>query len=176
MCPNLCWLLLSMWLKNVFTWNIITRWNCKIITTCMLVGNLKVCYCALDNPLVDVVIKSNCIETIPRINEEFLFYFHWENHLFNIQMFYVVNLHRFFSFIPIDKFLVIDNCKKIHSPLLHELINLSYVYLKFCTWLFCVWPWFKYSQNCFFVHALSFVTKKKRKLWKRSLFLVIFLQ
>jgi hypothetical protein len=94
----------------------------------MLVGNLKVCYCALDNPSIDVVIKSNCIETIPRVTEVPLD-LHWENHFSIIQMFYVVvNLHRSFSFIPIGEFLVTHNCEKIHSPLLHELlICLTYI-------------------------------------------------
>jgi hypothetical protein len=102
-------------------------------------------------------------------------------------MFCIINLHRSFSFIPIGKFLVIDNCKKIHSPLLHELINLFYVYLKFCKYasqdnwtpnilslylldffFLCCGLWFKYSQICFFVHALSFVTQKKKNYEKRA--------
>jgi hypothetical protein len=126
-------------MKHVFTWNITTRWQALLLqklqnnSTCMIVYNLKVCYYAIDNPSVDVVIKSNCIETIPRVNEEVPLDFHGKNHLFIIQIFYIVNFHNMsFLYILIGEFLVTHNCKKIHSPLLHERINLSYVCLKFC--------------------------------------------
>jgi hypothetical protein len=50
--------------------------DCKIVSACVLVGNLKGCICVLNDALVYVIVKNDWMEAIVRVNEEALFNLH----------------------------------------------------------------------------------------------------
>jgi hypothetical protein len=85
--------------NNIFCCN-----GCKLANACVLIGNLKGCICSLDKP-INMIVKSEWIETIVGINEEALLKLLHENRIHFIHKLSNINIHGSFSLSPIGDFI-----------------------------------------------------------------------